>query len=71
MTDLKDLSYSIVEKCTERGLRLGTAESCTGGLLSSAITEVPGSSKVFWGSVVSYSNEIRQNLMNQSYVKIR
>jgi len=40
----------------ERGLTLATMESCTGGLLASAITDVPGSSQYFRGGIVSYSN---------------
>jgi len=43
----------------ERGLTLGTAESCTGGLLAHKITSVPGSSRYFRGSVVAYHNDIK------------
>ena len=43
-----------------QGLRLGVAESCTGGLISSRITEVPGSSQWFSGGVVAYSNLLKQ-----------
>lgn len=46
-----------------RGLRLACAESCTGGLLSSAITDVPGSSEYFLGSVVAYDNGIKRSLL--------
>jgi nicotinamide-nucleotide amidase len=42
---------------------ISTAESCTGGAVASLITKVPGSSAYFKGSVVSYSNEIKQNLL--------
>ena len=41
-----------------------TAESCTGGLIASMITEVSGSSKIFNGSIVTYSNEIKQKELN-------
>lgn len=47
----------------ERNLTLGTAESCTGGHLAHRITSVPGSSAYFIGSVVSYSNELKQRLL--------
>ncbi|MDQ6691388.1 MAG: CDP-diacylglycerol--glycerol-3-phosphate 3-phosphatidyltransferase [Candidatus Dormibacteraeota bacterium] len=43
---------------------LGVAESCTGGLLAGAITDLPGSSAFFSGGVVSYSNELKQSLLD-------
>ncbi|QQR79442.1 MAG: competence/damage-inducible protein A [Deltaproteobacteria bacterium] len=48
---------------TERGESLSVAESCTGGLLASLITDVPGSSKYFKEGVVTYSNESKQDLL--------
>lgn len=50
---------------------VGAAESCTGGLLSSIITAVPGSSAYFLGSVVSYSNEIKSKVLNVPEASIR
>ena len=47
----------------ENHLTLATAESCTGGLLAKRITDIPGSSDVFSGSVVAYSNEIKVNIL--------
>ena len=44
---------------TERGLTLATMESCTGGLLASMITDVPGSSDYFKGGLVSYTNDVK------------
>jgi CDP-diacylglycerol--glycerol-3-phosphate 3-phosphatidyltransferase len=45
------------------GLTLAVAESCTGGLLASAITDQPGSSAYFKGGVVAYSNELKERLL--------
>ncbi len=45
----------------ERGFKIATAESCTGGLVANLITNVPGSSDYFWGSVVAYSNDVKIN----------
>lgn len=47
----------------ERGWMISVAESCTGGLLASKITEVPGSSEWFSGGVIAYSNELKQKLL--------
>jgi nicotinamide-nucleotide amidase len=47
----------------ERKLTLGTAESCTGGLIAHRITTIPGSSDYFMGGVVSYSNDLKQRLL--------
>ncbi|SNR31731.1 competence/damage-inducible protein cinA [Hymenobacter mucosus] len=44
---------------TARGLTVGTAESCTGGLLAHRLTSVPGSSRYFQGSIIAYSNDIK------------
>lgn len=45
------------------GLTIATAESCTGGLISGAITEVPGSSDIFDRGFVTYSNEAKQQML--------
>lgn len=50
----------------EKGLMLGTAESCTGGYIASLITEVPGCSAYFNGSVVAYSYELKEKLLGVS-----
>ncbi|RME34692.1 MAG: nicotinamide-nucleotide amidohydrolase family protein [Thermoflexia bacterium] len=47
----------------ERGLTLATAESCTGGLLGHRVTEVPGSSDYYLGSVVAYANTVKMDLL--------
>jgi competence/damage-inducible protein CinA C-terminal domain len=49
----------IIDIMREKKLTLGTVESATGGLISHMITNIPGSSDVFQGSIISYSNEIK------------
>jgi nicotinamide-nucleotide amidase len=46
-----------------RGVKLVLAESCTGGLAAAALTEIAGSSRVFWGGIVSYSEEAKEGLL--------
>jgi nicotinamide-nucleotide amidase len=54
------------EELRKRGLTIGTAESCTGGAIASLITSVPGSSDYFVGSIVSYSNRVKSNVLGVS-----
>ena len=51
----------------ERGLKLVAAESCTGGLIGSRITDVSGSSEYFLGSVVAYAYDVKVKLLNVSW----
>lgn len=48
----------------EKGLTISTAESCTGGNIAHQITQVAGSSEYYKGSVVSYANEVKENVLN-------
>jgi nicotinamide-nucleotide amidase len=48
----------------DRNLHLATAESCTGGMIAHKITSVPGSSDYYKGSVVAYSNEIKEKILS-------
>lgn len=60
---IKDAT-KILETCKRKGLKISCAESCTGGLLSALLTEIPGSSAVFEGGFVSYSNMMKQLFLN-------
>ena len=61
---------SVQEVCfnllREKGLTLGTAESCTGGLIAKLMTDLPGSSQVFNGGIVSYTNGVKAGVLGVS-----
>ena len=62
----ESLEEVIVQKAISKNLKIGFAESCTGGLCASRITDISGSSAVFWGSIVSYSNEVKMKALGVS-----
>lgn len=53
------VAYEIVERLRKKRLTLGAVESATGGLISHLITNVPGASDVYLGSITSYSNDVK------------
>ena len=58
-----DLAAIVLERARKRRFHIGTAESCTGGLVGARLTEIPGSSDVFSGAVVCYANELKTALL--------
>ena len=60
---MKLLNKNIVKKLSKKKLKISLAESCTGGLLSSAITSIIGSSKIFSIGMVTYSNQSKINTL--------
>lgn len=60
-TEDDSLEIVVGKKMIEKGLTLGTAESCTGGFLAHKITSIAGSSAYFQGSVIAYANEVKIN----------
>ena len=60
---MKKLSQKIVKLLSKKKLKISFAESCTGGLLSSAITSISGSSKIFTLGLVTYSNQAKINIL--------
>lgn len=65
--ETKVLGRQIQEALYKNNETLCTAESCTGGKISQAIIAVPGASQYFKGSVVAYSNEVKENLLHVSH----
>lgn len=61
--DDESLVLKVAELMVNKGKTLALAESCTGGLVSKMITDLPGSSKYFWGSVTSYSNSAKTSFL--------
>ena len=63
METLERAAARTIELARERGLTLGCAESCTGGLVSAALTRIPGSSAVVRGGVVSYALDVKHAVL--------
>jgi len=61
--DVGSLEHAVLAGLESSGMTLAVAESCTGGLLSARLTDVPGASAVFLGGVVSYSNQAKEELV--------
>ncbi len=64
--DERPIEEHVLALCRERGLTLATAESCTGGMVASRLTSVPGSSDVFLGGVVAYSDGVKREELDVS-----
>jgi nicotinamide-nucleotide amidase len=69
--DRADLAAVVLDRCRARGLTLGVAESCTGGLLGARITAIPGSSDVMRGGVIAYDDEVKTVLLGVPAALIR
>ena len=61
--NISTLAKETVSECIEKKATFGTAESCTGGLISASVTDVAGASAVFFGGIVSYDNSIKEKLL--------
>ena len=64
--DIETLEETVVRKLLARGMKIATAESCTGGLLAKRITDVAGSSEVFEMGAVTYANRIKEQVLGVS-----
>ncbi len=68
---LRNLAEQLGDCFKSHGIKLASAESCTGGWLAKIITDIPGSSVLFTGSVVCYSNESKQSLLGVSEATLK
>lgn len=62
--DLRKAAARLLDTCRERGLKVATAESCTGGLLAATLIDIPGSSDVLDRGFVSYSNPAKETMLS-------
>lgn len=60
--EARELAQTLIKLCTEKGLTLGTVESCTGGLIGATLTAIDGSSTAFMGGLITYANDIKHRL---------
>ena len=61
--EMRDAAVALLDLCKARHLTVATAESCTGGLLAAALTDIPGSSAVVDRGFVTYTNEAKQQMI--------
>jgi len=66
IVEARGLALRLISELNRREEKIGVAESCTGGLIGSLITDIPGSSSVFEIGVVSYSNDAKHRLLGVS-----
>jgi nicotinamide-nucleotide amidase len=65
--DADSLAAAVLEAADSRNLKIGCAESCTGGLIAATITDVPGASKHFEGGIVSYTESVKHARLDVSW----
>jgi len=68
--EARELAAEIIRLLTESGQTVATAESLTGGLVAAALTDIPGSSAAFRGSVVAYATELKKRLLGVDTVML-
>ena len=68
---IESLAEELGRAALKHGARIATAESCTGGLIGKLLTDVPGSSEVYMGGVISYTNGVKHRLLGVSEDTLR
>ncbi len=58
------IAAELIDELRRRRMTVGTAESCTAGMISAEIADVPGASDVLVGGIVSYANEVKEELLD-------
>ena len=66
MLEFSEIKKQLLSTFSDRGLKIACAESCTGGMISSALTDLPGSSKIFDRGFITYSNAAKIDLLGVS-----
>jgi nicotinamide-nucleotide amidase len=66
MSDLRELAIEFLKACERHGIMAATAESCTGGMIIAALTDIPGSSAVVDRGFITYSNEAKMEMLGVS-----
>ncbi len=66
MEHIRELASRVIENFRAERLSLAFAESCTGGMIAAAITDVPGASDIFYGSAVTYVNSAKKDILGVS-----
>src|ERR1700704_3533938 len=69
--ELVERARALLDLCRTKGLKIATAESCTGGLIAALLTEIAGSSDVFERGFVTYSNEAKEAMLGIAPALIR
>ena len=64
---ISKIANELIETCKHKGLKIATAESCTGGLIAGSLTAISGSSAVFERGFNTYSNQSKCELLNVSF----
>lgn len=67
MEETKAAAVGVIELFRKKGLSLSLAESCTGGMIAAAVTDIAGASDIFWGSAVTYINSAKENILGVSH----